>query len=135
MIDVTGAGSRNDAHRVQLRLVNRAFERYVRYRRGRNEKNESRTVFENLKAAFLESLTHTFKDKCVTSDHRVAGSSPATCKTSMVKDHRAIWRYKNKTIKSAVIRLLSGFPVLLASLTAHVRINPRNFQATRIGPV
>ena len=42
MIDVTGAGSRNDAHRVQLRLVNRAFERYVRYRRGRNEKNESR---------------------------------------------------------------------------------------------
>jgi len=55
MIDVTGAGSRNDAHRVQLRLVNRAFERYVRYRRGRNEKNESRTVFENLKAAVLEN--------------------------------------------------------------------------------
>ena len=58
MIDVTGAGSRNDAHRVQLRLVNRAFERYVRYRGGRNEKNESRMVFENLKAAFSEHLTH-----------------------------------------------------------------------------
>ena len=68
----------------------------------------------------------------MTSDHRVAGSSPATCKTSMVKDHRAIWRYKNKTIKSAVIRLLSGFPVLLASLTAHVRINPRNLLVMRI---
>ena len=27
-------------------------------RRGRNEKNESRTVFENLKATFLEHLTH-----------------------------------------------------------------------------
>jgi hypothetical protein len=50
----------------------------------------------------------------------------------MVKDHRAIWRYKNKTIKSAVIRLLSGFPVLLASLKAHVRINPRNFIGIRI---
>jgi len=31
--------------------------------------------------------------------------------------------------KIAVIRLLSGFPVLLASLTAYVRINPRNLLA------
>src|SRR5215471_13940842 len=29
------------------------------YRRGRNEKNESRTVFENLKGAFSEHFTHT----------------------------------------------------------------------------
>jgi hypothetical protein len=29
----------------------------------------------------------------------------------------------------AVIRLLSGFPVLLASLVAHVRTNPRNLLA------
>jgi len=33
---------------------------------------------------------------------------------------------KNQSQKSAVIRLLSGFPVLLAFLTAHVRTNPRN---------
>jgi hypothetical protein len=29
--------------------------------------------------------------------------------------------------------LLSGFPVLLASLTAHVRTNPRNFLAWKYG--
>jgi hypothetical protein len=52
-------GRQRPEERVRLRLVNRAFERYVRYRRGRNEKNESRTVFENLKAAFSEHLTHT----------------------------------------------------------------------------
>jgi len=63
----------------------------------------------------------------MTSDHRLAGSSPAGCKSSLVKDWKAIRRYKNKTIKIDVIRLLSGFPVLLASLTAHVRITPKSF--------
>jgi hypothetical protein len=38
----------------------------------------------------------------------------------------AIMHLKNQSQKSAVIRLLSGFPVLLAFLTAHVRTNPRN---------
>jgi hypothetical protein len=36
---------------------------------------------------------------------------------------------KNQKLKIAVIRLLSGFPVLLTSLIAHVRINPRNLLA------
>ena len=58
----------------------------------------------------------------MTSDHRVAGSSPAGCKSSLTNDWQAIRCCKNKNLKRAVIRLLSGFPVLLASLTAHVRI-------------
>src|SRR5215471_11930377 len=57
----------------------------------------------------------------VTSDHRVAGSSHAGCRSSLLKDFRAIMHFKNKNIKSAVIRLLSGFPVLHGSLVAHVR--------------
>ena len=85
MIDVTGAGSRNDAHRVRLRLVNRAFERYVRYRRRRNEKNESRTVFENLEATFSELFTHTrfisrkvgFSRRCPLVPPRAAYLDPA----------------------------------------------------------
>jgi len=52
-------GRQRSGERVRLRLVNRAFERYVRYRRRRNEKNESRTVFENLEATFSELFTHT----------------------------------------------------------------------------
>src|SRR6516162_8580853 len=74
-------GRQRPEERVRLRLVNRAFERYVRYRRGRNEKNESRTVFENLKATFLEHLTHTrfisrkvgFSRRCTSKNRRVAG--------------------------------------------------------------
>ena len=62
--------------------------------------------------------------KNVTSDHRVAGSSPAECKSSLVKDYQAVGHCKNDGLKSVVIRLLSGFPVLLAFLTAHVRITP-----------
>src|SRR6516165_6295285 len=62
----------------------------------------------------------------MTSDHRAAGSSPAGCKTSIRADRLAIMHLKNQSQKSAVIRLLSGFPVLLAFLTAHVRTNPRN---------
>jgi hypothetical protein len=46
------------------------------------------------------------------ADHRVAGPNPAGCKSSLVKDWKAIRRCKNKNIKSAVIRLLSSFPVL-----------------------
>ena len=60
----------------------------------------------------------------MTSDRRVAGSSPAGCKSSLTNDWQAIRCCKNKNLKRAVIRLLSGFPVLLASLTAHVRITP-----------
>src|SRR6516165_3147935 len=55
----------------------------------------------------------------MTSDHRVAGSSPAGCKSSLVNDLQAVLCPKNRSLKSTVIRLLSGFPVLLASLTAH----------------
>src|SRR6516165_4909935 len=65
----------------------------------------------------------------MTSDHRVAGSSPAGCKASTRADRLAVKHLKNQSRKSAVIRLLSGFPVLLASLTAHVRTNPRNLLA------
>jgi hypothetical protein len=69
----------------------------------------------------------------MTSDHRVAGSSPAGCKTSLIKDLKAVWHFKNKHLKNAVIRLLSGYPVLLASLAVHVRTNPRNLLASEYG--
>jgi hypothetical protein len=65
--------------------------------------------------------------KPMTSDHRVAGSSPAEYKSSLVKDWQAVGHCKNDGLKSVVIRLLSGFPVLLAFLTAHVRITPSIF--------
>jgi len=42
-----------------LKLSFRASNSRYSYRRGRNEKNESRMVFEKLKAAFFEHLTHT----------------------------------------------------------------------------
>jgi hypothetical protein len=58
----------------------------------------------------------------VTSDHRVAGSSPAGCTSSLKADRLAIWTPVKLTAENAVIRLLSVFLVLLASLTAHVRI-------------
>src|SRR6516165_10332439 len=98
--------SSSNPHR--LKVLPRASNSRYSYRRGRNEKNESRTVFENLKAAFLESLTHTFKDKCVTSDHRVAGSSPAGCKASLVKDKHAVLGAQFVNAKNAVIDVIFG---------------------------
>jgi hypothetical protein len=59
--------------------------------------------------------------KPMTSDHRVAGSSPAGCRSSPIAACRVIKLPKNRILKTAVIRLLSVFPVLLASLTGHVR--------------
>jgi hypothetical protein len=47
----------------------------------------------------------------MTSDHRVAGSSPAGCKSSLRADLLAIMRARNQTTKSVVIRLLSVFAV------------------------
>ena len=45
----------------------------------------------------------------MTSDHRVAGSSPAGCKASLIVDWRAILGHQKLTTKSVVIRLLSVF--------------------------
>jgi hypothetical protein len=71
----------------------------------------------------------------MTSDHKVAGSSHAGCKASPRADLQAIKQSQNRTSKTAVIGLLSGFSILLAYLTAHVRTTanifacPRNRQA------
>src|SRR5262249_54105860 len=46
----------SNPHRLEV-LPSTSNSRYS-YRRGRNEKNESRMVFEKLKAAFLEHLKH-----------------------------------------------------------------------------
>jgi len=57
----------------------------------------------------------------MTSDHRVAGSSPAGCKShnhSGLADNSASLKTRSK---SAVIGLLSGFLILLASVAAYVR--------------
>ena len=69
-----------------------------------------------------------FKGKYVTSDHRVAGSSPAGCRSSLVADLQAIKHPKNKEQKI----LLSGFSILLDSVSSCMRINPRNLLACRI---
>jgi hypothetical protein len=65
----------------------------------------------------------------MTSYHRVAGSSPAGCKSSLEKGLQATRHCNNKNLKSAVIRL---FSVLLTPLVAHVRTNPRNLLVLRI---
>ena len=76
----SGPGStpgRSNPHRLEV-LPLATNSRYS-YRRGRNEKNESRMVFENLKATFLEHHTHTrFSRRCPSKDRRVAGRGANT---------------------------------------------------------
>jgi hypothetical protein len=51
----------------------------------------------------------------VTSDHRVAGSSPAGCRSSFRADRRAIFNLKNRTSKALlakVLPLLRSTPIL-----------------------
>src|SRR4029077_9600845 len=56
----SGHGSRlGRIQSASLKPLPSASNSRYSYRRGRKEKNESRTVFENPKAAFFEHLTHT----------------------------------------------------------------------------
>ena len=65
--------------------------------------------------------------KLKTSDHRVAGSSPAGCKSISRADGLAIKIPEKQRAKTLVIGLLSGFLILLDSRACHMRIRPPKF--------
>jgi hypothetical protein len=78
----------------------------------------------------IRCKSSTGKGLCVTSDHRVAGSSPAGGKSSTRADLRAKSTSKKSKPKRAVIRLLSGFEVLLSlssSKCAHNGVHLRSW--------
>jgi hypothetical protein len=55
----------------------------------------------------------------MTSDHRVAGSSPAGCKSSSRADFQAISVLKKQRRKELVIGLLSGLKFLLDRVSGY----------------
>ena len=61
----------------------------------------------------------------MTSDHRVAGSSPAGCRSSTRADPQAITAPEKQRAEKLVVSLLSGFAIFLDLLPAYVRITAR----------
>src|SRR6516162_7484642 len=63
----------------------------------------------------------------MTSDHSVAGSSPAGCKTATSADYQVILSTHQPEDKTVVIGLLSVFETHDDRISSHVRIIPRGF--------